>query len=65
MALFLDRSRRAGRFVEWKVRIFTVGAVLAVTGLYFDERWMTGSAIIVLMAGMLVRFLPLGTGEKQ
>lgn len=56
--VFLDRGRKAGKYLEWKVRLFGVGAVLALAGLYLDERWMTGLAILVLLAGMLVRFLP-------
>lgn len=54
----LDRSRRAGRYLEWKVRIFTVGAVLAVVGMYREEEWMTGAAIVVLLTGFVLRFLP-------
>ncbi len=56
----LDRDRRAGDHLTWKVRIFTVGAVLAMAGIYFEERWMTGAAIGVLLAGFGLRFLPGG-----
>ena len=51
MSLFLDRSRRSGHRLEWKVAVFTVGAVMALTGIYFEERWLTGTAILVLVAG--------------
>lgn len=54
----LDRSRTAGRYLEWKVRIFTVGAVLAMVGMYLEEPWMTGLAIVVLLGGFVLRFLP-------
>ena len=33
-----DRGRRAGRFLEWKVRIFAAGAVLGLAGIFLDER---------------------------
>jgi hypothetical protein len=56
--LRLDRSRRAGRWLEWKVRIFTAGAILAVVGMYLEERWMTGAAIVILLGGLFLRFLP-------
>lgn len=56
--MFFDRDRRAGRYLEWKVRLFSVAAVLAVVGIYLDNRWMTGSAAVLLLAGVLVRFLP-------
>lgn len=58
--MFFDRSRKAGPYLEWKVRFFTVGAVLAVVGMALNQRWMTWSAIGVLVAGMLLRFLPAG-----
>jgi hypothetical protein len=54
----LSRSRRPGHMLEWKVRMFTVGAVAAMAGIYFEERWMTGSAIVVLIAGALLGLLP-------
>lgn len=54
-----DRSRRrAGPWLEWKVRIFVTGAVLGLAGIYLDERWMVGAAIVVLLLGMGLRFLP-------
>ena len=56
--MFFDRSRRAGRYLEWKVRLFTLGAVLAVVGMALDQSWMTWAAIGVLIVGMLLRFLP-------
>jgi hypothetical protein len=58
--VFFDRSRRAGRYLEWKVRLFTLGAVLAVVGMAVDQVWMTWAAIVVLIAGMVLRFLPGG-----
>lgn len=66
--MFFDRSRRAGRYLEWKVRLFTLGAVLAVVGMALNQTWMTGGAIGVLVAGMMLRFLPDGVeaeGESE
>ena len=56
MSLFLDRSRRPGHGLEWKVGAFTVGAVMALAGIYFGERWLTGAAILVLVLGAFWRF---------
>jgi len=56
--LRLDRSKRAGAFLEWKVRLFAVGAVLGLAGIFLEERWLTGTAIAVLTGGALLRFLP-------
>ena len=46
--------------MDWKVRIFSVAAVFVLAGLYFDERWMTGTALALLSTAMLLRFLPGG-----
>lgn len=56
----LDRSRRAGRYLEWKVRLFTLGAVLAVVGMAVESDWMIRTAIVVLAIGLVLRFLPGG-----
>ena len=53
-----DRSGRADGSLEWRVGLFSVAAVLALVGMYFEQRWMTGTAIVVLLAGMLVRWVP-------
>jgi len=60
--VFLDRSRRADHRLEWKVRAFTIAAVLGIAGIYFDARWMTGTAIVVLLGGL---FLRIGGGARE
>lgn len=56
--MLLDRNRTAGRYLEWKVRLFTVAAVVGLAGIATDNRWATGAAIVILMGGLLLRFLP-------
>lgn len=56
--LRLDRRKRAGAFLEWKVRLFVAGAVLGMAGIFLGEAWLTGGAIAVLTGGALLRFLP-------
>lgn len=63
--MFLDRRRRAGEYLEWKVRIFAVAAVLGLAGIAVDNRWMTGAAIVVLMGGFALRFLPDRSGSVE
>lgn len=61
----LDRRRRAGVWLEWKVRLFTVGAVLAVAGMAMEEDWLVWTAIGVLGAGFILRFLPHPADEQD
>lgn len=56
--MFLDRRRRSDAFLEWKVRIFSVAAGVALVGIWLDERWMTGTALALLLGGVLLRFVP-------
>ena len=49
--MFLDRGRRAGKHLEWKVRIFAVAAVVGLAGIYLDRLWLTWVAIALLGAG--------------
>jgi hypothetical protein len=58
--MLLDRGRKAGRYLEWKVRIFSVAAVLALVGIYLESGWMTGAAMGLLALGLLLRLLPDG-----
>ncbi len=62
--VFLDRSGRAGHYMEWKVRLFSVAAVMALVGIYLDERWMTGTAIVLLLMGLSLRFLPPSSDDE-
>jgi hypothetical protein len=61
--VLLDRRRHAGPYLEWKVRIFVVAAALGLAGIYLDERWLTGAAIVLLFGGLMLRFFPTGVPE--
>ena len=63
--MLLDRDRQAGRFLEWKVRLFSVAAVVALAGIYLDNRWWTGAAVVILMVGMLLKFLPSDPRDSE
>lgn len=39
-----------------------VAAVLGLAGMYLDESWLTGAAILLLVAGVLLRFVPGSPG---
>lgn len=64
MLIFARRSRREDPYLEWKVRIFAVAAVLTLAGMYFEERWMTLTALALLLVGMLLRFAPGASGDS-
>jgi hypothetical protein len=63
--MLLDRTKRADRYLEWKVRLFVVAAVFGLAGIYTESRWLTGVAIALLLAGFVLRFLPGDTEEQD
>jgi hypothetical protein len=64
--IFLNR-KGAGpdTHLEWKVRIFLLGAALAMAGVGLDSTLLTTLAIVVLVAGAALRFLPTGKGSED
>jgi hypothetical protein len=62
--IFIDRSRRGGaRHLDWKIRLFGVGALLALVGMGLEIPLLVGLAISVLLLGFILRFLPGGEGD--
>ena len=65
MSLLLDRRRRPSHYLVWKIRIFVVAAVVALVGMYLNNPWITGTALVMLLFGMLLRFLPEPKATKD
>jgi len=57
--IFLDRSgdRKQDPFVEGKVALFTVGAVLGLAGVFMELEWVVWVGIGALGAGMVLRLI--------
>lgn len=54
----VDPTRsRAARHLEWKVRIFGAGALIAIVGMASGQRWLVNVAIAVLVVGVGLRFV--------
>ena len=65
---FLTRSRkRSLKCLEWRVRLFGAGALLALVGIAVQLSWLIYTAMVVLVAGMALRFLeePLEDPPEQ
>ncbi len=64
--LFMDRHRRADSYpwFQWKVRLFLLGAAVAVVGIALELEWLTSISILILVAAFLMRFLRGGKGES-
>lgn len=51
-----ERSDREDPLVVWKVRIFALGAALALAGIALDNPWTVWAGIAVLGVGLALRF---------
>jgi hypothetical protein len=55
--IFLDRRPRGDDpHLEWKVRLFLVGAVVALLGMARGSAWLVSVGIVILLAGASLRF---------
>ena len=52
------RKRGPDENLSLKVQVFFVGAALALVGIGLDSSILVGVAIVILVAGVLLRFLP-------
>jgi hypothetical protein len=53
-----SRTRTPGRHLEWRLRLFTIGALLGLGGMVMRERLLVWIAMAVLIVAFGLRFLP-------
>lgn len=56
--IFLNRSRTGvDPWLDWKVRLFFLAAILALVGMARGWSWLVVLAILALFGGMALRFI--------
>lgn len=45
-------------WLQAKLWLFSLGALLALMGMFLENRWVIGGAGLLLGAGVLLRFIP-------
>jgi hypothetical protein len=59
--IFLDRGRKGDDpRLGWKVRLFLIGAVVALLGMARGSSWLVLGGMLILLVGASLRFLPGG-----
>ena len=53
-----EQSGRSDPYLLWKVRLFVIGAALALVGMALVMRWLVWAGIGILVVALLLRFLP-------
>jgi membrane protein implicated in regulation of membrane protease activity len=62
------RASGPGRFLQWKVRLFAVAAVLLLIGMAREINLLVGAAIAILAIAFVLRFFekePENEGEEE
>ena len=54
--MFVTRTEPKLAHLEWRVRLFGAGAILAMVGIFADQAWLVDVAIAVLLIGFGLRF---------
>ena len=54
------RRTRQGKasFLTRRIRLFAAGAVLGLAGIFLGAAWLVTAALVVLLAGVVVRYTP-------
>lgn len=66
MGLFRpSRTKRAGRWFEWKVRIFLAGAALGLVGIFLNDHRVIVAALAVLAVGVVLRAISSREAEEE
>lgn len=67
MILFVRRSPRDGPdpYVGLKMLLFALGAAMALAGMLLTRTWLVAVAMVVLVVGFFVRFLPARADGDQ
>ena len=64
--MFITRSQKPSRsHLEWRVRLFGMGAILAVVGMGAEQPWLINVAIGVLGVGLLLGLLARGGISRE
>lgn len=61
--MFFRRGIRHDRWLETKIALFSLGALLAVVGMALTNDWIIGAAGLILGAGFILRFAPRADDE--
>jgi hypothetical protein len=55
--MLIRRTQPMLAHLEWRIRLFGAGAILAIVGIWFEQDWLVNLAIGVLLVGFGLRFL--------
>ena len=54
--ILIDRNARSGAYLEARMVLFTLGALLALAGMASERVWLVWVATIILLLAFVLRF---------
>ncbi len=63
--LFASRRSGSGHFLEWRLRLFGIAAILAVFGIGAEQGWMVNLAIGTLAVAMVLSWVAKRRAEAE
>jgi hypothetical protein len=51
--------------LQWRIWAFFLGAFLGLAGIYLEMPWLLAAALVVLVGGMALRFLPVRDADTS
>jgi hypothetical protein len=48
-----------------KTALFTAGAATALLGMFLDEAWVIGLAVLLLFGGLALRWIPRDSADRN
>ena len=65
MIFYSRRRDSSDPYLDWKIRLFFAGAILAMVGIGLESSVLVGLAIPVLLLGIGLRILPGGKSDAE
>ncbi len=63
LSLF-HRTEGGAALLDWRVGAFFLGAVLGLAGIFLNISWLVTTALIVLLGGIVLRWLAARDSES-
>ncbi len=54
--MFFTRGKNEAAYLEWRIRLFSIGGGLGIGGVWLEEPWLIYAALTVLILGVGLRF---------
>jgi hypothetical protein len=65
LIIFVSRGKHTTTHLEWRLRLFGIGGGLGISGVWLDNSWLIYGALVVLVGGVMLRFVSRGDASAE